>query len=97
MCEFCIYFPIQIYAATIIVCNIFLALIARIAKKDILTSNSIWMRGANVRGTDAVQLPRPRIPRLWGAEPCPACSSDATKFDYKTGEMVCLRCGLVVY
>ncbi|MBI2040989.1 MAG: hypothetical protein HYT16_02715 [DPANN group archaeon] len=43
-----------------------------------------------------LRLPK-MTPKLWNAEPCPACSSSDVRVDWETGELVCLKCGLVVY
>jgi hypothetical protein len=35
--------------------------------------------------------------KMWSLEECPACNSKEISTNYFTGEIFCLKCGLVIY
>jgi len=35
--------------------------------------------------------------RTWGAEACPSCNGTKMVTDHSTGDLVCIKCGLVIY
>jgi hypothetical protein len=35
--------------------------------------------------------------KVWALEACPACSSKDLSTNYFSGEVFCLKCGLVIY
>ena len=40
---------------------------------------------------------KPKQSKMWALEECPACNSKDISTDYYTGEVFCLKCGLVIY
>ena len=38
-----------------------------------------------------------RQSKAWGIEECPACNSTNVAMDNQSGDMICQKCGLVIY
>lgn len=44
--------------------------------------------------TQTIQISQPI---LWAINECPACQSSELLTDYRTGEVFCTKCGLVIF
>jgi hypothetical protein len=72
--------------------------ITRITKKDILNLITIELLGVIEVGVtvEKTKLALPKT-KMWAVEECPACQSEDISTNYFTGEVFCLKCGLVIY
>ena len=51
-------------------------------------------------GMKTVQIRKPtemKQTKMWAMEECPACKSKEMSTNYFSGEVFCLKCGLVIY